>query len=153
LNGGCGAVGPGATGSPIGLSTILRQRAVDRVAVEVSKRSCPQPRRILIVDPIAIHLVVVCRIAQPVGNHPSADEQDFESGGLLRWVSNDMPVFRDPPPMRAWSALPPEAEALEWAKAVGVPAEAVLDWLAHASPRSKILAREDVGLLAFVRGD
>src|SRR3954447_5907966 len=29
----------------------------------------------------------------------SADEQDFESGGLLRWVVDGMPVFRDPPPM------------------------------------------------------
>jgi hypothetical protein len=84
----------------------------------------------------------------------SADEQDFESGGLLRWVDADgMPTFHDPPPMRAWSGLPAEAEALEWATAVGAPAEAVLAWLRHRTPRSKILAREDVGLLAFVRGD
>jgi hypothetical protein len=83
----------------------------------------------------------------------SADEQDFESGGLLRWVVDGMPVFRDPPPMRAWSGLPAEAEALEWAQAVGVPADAVRARLGHRTPRSKILAREDVGLLAFAHRD
>jgi hypothetical protein len=81
----------------------------------------------------------------------SGDEHDFETGGLLRWVDETgTPVFHDPPPSRT-SGPPTRDECVRWAEAKGVPTEAVLAWLKHPTPRSKITAREDVDLVAFVR--
>lgn len=80
------------------------------------------------------------------------DEVDYESGGLLRWEDETgTPVFHDPPPMRCESGLPTREECVAWAAAKGVPEQAVLDWMAHPTPRSKLMAREDVDILAFMR--
>jgi hypothetical protein len=73
---------------------------------------------------------------------PTIDEEDAANGLLLRWLENDVPVFRDPPPSRSRSGLPKRAEALKWARARGVPEQAVIDWLAHPEACSKIVYRE-----------
>jgi hypothetical protein len=82
---------------------------------------------------------------------PTAQERDAADGVALRWVGEGgVPVFADPPPMRVRSGLPAEAEALVWAAAAGVPEQAVLDWMAHPTPRSKFTIREDVDLTVFL---
>jgi hypothetical protein len=79
-------------------------------------------------------------------------EEDYEQGIALRWVgANGVPVFADPPPSRQ-SALPSNAEAIAWARARGVPSEAVDAWLAHPEARSKITLREDVDLATLAAG-
>jgi hypothetical protein len=77
---------------------------------------------------------------------PTTDEEEAANGLLLRWLENDVPVFHDPPPSRVRSGLPKRAEALKWARARGIPEQAVIDWLANPGARSKIVYREDVDL-------
>jgi hypothetical protein len=79
------------------------------------------------------------------------DEEDAEGGRLLRWVDETgAPVFHEPPP--SYESGPPTREVcVRWAEAKGVPEQAVLDWLSHPAPRSKLLVRDDVDILAFVR--
>lgn len=82
---------------------------------------------------------------------PYADERDAADGVALRWVGEDgVPHFADPPP--SYRSGPPAPEVcVAWAEAKGIPEQAVLDWLAHPSPRSKLVARDDVDILAFTR--
>ncbi len=82
---------------------------------------------------------------------PSMDEEDAASGGLLRWLDDSgTPVFADPPP--SYKSGPPAREdCVRWAEAKGVPEQAVLAWLEHPTPRSKLLVRDDVDLVARVR--
>jgi hypothetical protein len=77
-------------------------------------------------------------------------EEEYEQGTLLRWLDADgVPQFADPPPSRVRSGLPSRAEALKWARARGIPEQAVIDWLANPDARSKIVLAKGVDLATF----
>jgi hypothetical protein len=139
-------------------SVALLGAKVERAAARRETRLPPVPTgaRVLRRDGSYVEFLIEGRVmVRSVSSGqwiPSADEEDYSSGGLLRWLDADgTPRFADPPPMRVRSGLPALGEALEWAAAVGVPEQAVLDWLEHPTPRSTIMAREDVTLIAFIR--